>query len=1074
MLVRVPFSVASFVAAVALCAAAAVAADDPSRAASPQPSASPIAAASPAAAVPTLRWRGIGPSVSGGRVATVAGTDLDPALFYAGAAGGGLWKSVNGGIDWQPVFDKAGTQSIGAIAIAPKDANDVWVGTGEPWPRNDVIPGDGIYHSTDGGKTWTNAGLAQTSQIARVLIDPRDARHVIVAALGDPFRDSTERGVFRTTDGGKTWEKTLYAGPAVGASDLVRDPQNPDVLYAGLWRFRRSSWHLDSGGADDGIYKSSDGGTTWTRLSGKGLPTGTAGRIALAIAPSDRKRIYALIESSEGVLWRSDDAGASWSMVSSNTLANERPFYYSRIVVDPHEPNHLFSVSVKLAESNTGGKTWHASGRRLHGDHHDMWFSADGRVIIEANDGGVAFSRDNGATWVWHNTLPISQLYHAAFDLQRPYHVCGGLQDNGSWCAPVRTGDDRGILPQDWVKVAGGDGTFTVPDPRDPHIIYAAAGGGDNGGELFRTDTRKMSLTDISPYLRNQNVVPPSELTYRFNWETPLAFSPQRPQVLYAGGNVLFRSVDAGMHWTPISGDLTRNIKARQTLSGGIRLDVTGAETFDTLMSIAPSPARAGLIWVSTDDGVVQLTRDEGRHWANVSIPGVNEDSRIPVIEASHAAAGRAYAVIDRHFVGDRAPYAYVTDDYGKTWRSIVRGLPHAELHVVREDPANPNVLYAGTGKGVWWSEDRGESWNAFPATLPAVEVRDLAVQPRSGDLIAATHGRGIYILDDLTPLREHAAALSDGVRLFAPRETSALERSTPTVNARGASDDAPAVPLTFWQREPAKTAPWIDIADANGRVVRRFSGTHEDDDGSDVPNVPNAAGENRITWTLDGDPPTPWRRVAKWNRGPDSGAPVLSGTYRVRLHRDGKVYERPLRVLRDQKVTSRADELRGYEFLNGLSAELSSLDEALNGLDNVRLQLAERAPALKDAALAGRARAVAAEAKRIEDSISSQPVNDQDDDFLRDLLRERVLSMLNNLGAGKPPQSQVTEVTALAKESRAAVTAYRTFLQQQVGPLNAAFTSVGVVTLDLNALPPKTKPDPNADEHASRRSESE
>ncbi len=1071
MPLRVLFSVASFVAAAALYASPAVAADDPAHAPSPVPSA-PASAAPAAPAVPTLRWRSIGPSVSGGRVATVAGTDLDPALFYAGAAGGGLWKSVNGGIDWQPVFDKAGTQSIGAIAIAPKNANDVWVGTGEPWPRNDVISGDGIYHSTDGGKTWTNAGLAQTSQIARVLIDPRDARRVTVAALGDPFRESTERGVFRTGDGGKTWEKTLYAGPGVGASDLVMDPQNPDVLYAGLWRFHRSSWHLDSGGADDGIYKSSDGGTTWKRLVGNGLPTGITGRIALAIAPSDRKRIYATIESSEGVLWRSDDAGASWSMVSSNTLVNERPFYYSRIVVDPHDANHLFSVSVRLAESTTGGKTWHASGRHLHGDHHDLWFSADGRVIIEANDGGVAFSRDNGATWEWHNTLPISQLYHVAFDLERPYHVCGGLQDNGSWCAPVRTGDARGILPQDWQKVGGGDGTFTVPDPRDPHVIYAAAGGGDNGGEVFRVDTRTKRQTDISPYLRNQNVVPPSELAYRFNWETPLAFSPQLPQVLYAGGNVLFRSADAGMHWTPVSGDLTRNIKARQTLTGGVRLDVTGAETFDTLLSIAPSAVSAGLIWVSTDDGLVQLTRDEGRHWANVSIPGVDEDSRIPALEASHVAAGRAYAVIDRHFVGDRAPYAYVTDDYGKTWRPIVRGLPHAELHVVREDPANPNVLYAGTGKGVWWSEDRGATWKAFPATLPAVEVRDLVVQPRSGDLIAATHGRGIYVLDDLTPLREHAAASIDGVRLFAPREASPLRRFTPTVNPRGASDDAAAASLTFWQREPAKTAPWIEIADANGRIVRRFAGTHEDDHGSDVPNVPNAAGENRITWALDRDPPTPWRRVAKWDRGPDSGAPVLSGAYRVRLHRDGKVYERPLHVLRDPNLTSREDELRGDQFVNELCIELSVLDEALNGLDNVRLQLAERSPALKDAALADRARAVTAEAKRLEDTISSQPVNDQDDDFLRDLLRERVFSLLGNVGPGTPPQTQVAEATVLAKEGQAALAAYRSFVRNQVAPLNAAFTSAGLAAVDLNALPPKTKPDPNVDEHASRRPE--
>jgi photosystem II stability/assembly factor-like uncharacterized protein len=1073
MLVRVPLTVTSLIAALALCAGLAAAADDPQHQPSPSPAAAASPAPQPSAPAPSLAWRSIGPAVSGGRIATVAGTNLDPALFYAGAAGGGLWKSVNGGADWRPVFDKAGTQSIGAIAISPKNASDVWVGTGEPWPRNDVIPGDGIYHSTDGGKTWNNAGLTQTSQIARVLIDPRDPRRIIVAALGDPFRDNPERGVFRTTDGGKTWEKTLYAGPAVGASDLVMDPENPDVLYAGLWRFRRSSWHLDSGGADDGIYKSSDGGATWSHLSGNGLPAGTAGRIALAIAPSDRKRIYALIESPEGILWRSDDGGASWTNVSSNTLINERPFYYSRIVVDPHDADHLFSVSVKLAESRTGGKTWHASGSKLHGDHHDLWFSSDGRTIIEANDGGVAFSRDNGATWTWHNTLPVSQFYHVAFDLETPYHVCGGLQDNGAWCAPVRTGDDRGILPQDWLKVGGGDGTFVLPDPRDPRIVYSAAGGGDNAGELFRVDTRAKTQTDISPYLRNQNVVPPSELAYRFNWETPLAFSPLRPQVLYAGGNVLFRSEDRGMHWSAMSPDLTRNIKARQTLTGGVRLDVTGAETFDTLLSVAPSPLRAGTIWVSSDDGVVQLTRDEGRHWRNVSIPGVDADSRIPAIEASHASAGRAYAAVDRHFVGDRTPYVYATDDEGKTWRLIVRGLPHGEVHVVREDPANANVLYAGTGTGVWWSEDRGASWKAFPATLPAVEVLDLAVQPRSGDLIAATHGRGMYVLDDLTPLREHAAAVTDGVRLFTLRDALPVQRFTPTVNAHGSGADVAPASLTFWQREPAKTAPWIEIVDAHGSVVRRFAGTH-DEDGTDVPNVPNAAGVNRVAWSLDSNPPTPWRRAAKWDQGPDTGIPVLSGVYRVRLHRDGTVYERPLRVLRDRALRSADDEQRGYALAKSLSDELSALDDALNALDNVRLQVADRSASITDAALAERARAVATEAKRLEGTISSQPVNDQDNDFLRDLLRERVYSLLGNVASGTPSQAMVTEASVLQREGATALATYGTFVAKQIVPLNAALKAAGTTAFDLQAKPPKTKPDPNADEHASRRSESE
>ena len=521
------------------------------------------------------------------------------------------------------------------------------------------------------------------------------------------------------------------------------------------------------------------------------------------------------------------------------------------------------------------------------------------------------------------------------------------------------------------------------------------------------------------------------------------------------------------MHWTPISRDLTRNIRERQTLSGGpLTLDVTGAETFGTILCVAPSPVAAKTIWGSTDDGLVQLTRDGGAHWANVSIPGTDADGRIPAIEASHHAAGTAYAVVDRHYVGDRAPYVYVTADFGKTWRALAAGLPPGEVHVVREDPANPRVLYAGTGKGVWWSVDAGASWKPFPAPLPRVEVRDLAVQPVAGDLIAATHGRGIYVFDDLTALREGTAPAA---RLFPPRTASSLQRNSPSANARAAGSDPAPATFTFWQAAPAKSEPSFEIVDGHGAVVRHIGGTH-DEDGEDVPNVTNVAGYNRVAWELDRDPPTPWRRVAKWNRGPESGTPVLGGTYTVRLRRDGATYEQQLRVLPDRRAGSGRDELRGYVFANALYGELSSLDDALNGLDNVRLQLPERIAAIKDAALAERARTVLAEAKRIEGTISSQPVNNQDDDFLQDLLRERVLTFLSNLSPGAPPEPQLIEGAALHRDARVALAGYRTFVEGQVRPLSDALRAAGLGAIDLQALPAKTKPDPNADEHARRR----
>jgi photosystem II stability/assembly factor-like uncharacterized protein len=1052
--------------ALLLCASAAASAAEPERP-SPAPSASPAATPTPA---PSMQWRSIGPAIAGGRVATVAGTDLDPNLFYAGAAGGGVWRSTNGGIDWLPVFDKAGSQSIGAIAIAPHDKNDVWVGTGEPWPRNDVIPGDGLYHSVDGGKTWARRGLEQTSQIARVVLDPRDPKRILVAALGDPFREGTERGVFRSTDGGTSWTKTLSAGPSVGASDLAMDPKNPDVLYAGMWRFRRSSWSLTSGGDDDGIYKSTDGGASWKRVAGNGLPAGTTGRIALAIAPSDAKRIYAIVESKDGLLWRSDDAGATWKMTSSNTLIDERPFYYSRIVVDPHDADHLFSVSVLLAESTNGGRTWHVSGKRLHGDHHDLWIAANGRTILEANDGGVGVSRDGGGSWSWLNVLPIAQLYHVAYDLQRPYHLCGGLQDNGAWCGPVRTGDERGILPRDWYKVQGGDGTWVVPDPRDPQSIWSAAGGGDNGGTMTRFDQRTGNVFDVSPYLRDQNVVAPARLAYRFNWETPIAFDPFEAHTVYAGADVLFRTTDGGMSWKAISPDLTRNLRERQTLSGGpLTLDVTGAETFDTILAVAPSPLARKQIWISTDDGLVQLTRDGGAHWTRRAIPGVDADGRIPSIEPSHRSAGTAYAVVDRHFVGDRAPYVYVTHDFGTTWQKITSGLPASEVHVVREDPRNPNVLYAGTGKGVWWSSDAGRSWQVFPAPLPPVEVRDLAVHPVAGDLIAATHGRGIYVFDDLAAVRTTAPAAQAAMtaRFFPPRDAQPLQRYTGTVNERGAEDAAPAA-FTFWQAAPAKTAPTFEIADAHGRIVRHIAGTH-DENGEDVPNVSNAAGYNRVAWSLDRDPPVPWRRVAMWDRGPENGPPVPSGAYTVRMRRDGVTYAQHITVLRDGRLRSAADEAVGDAFAVAMYAELSQLDDALNGLDNLRVQLPDRIAAAADPGVAERARALADEAKRLEATISSQPVNNQDDDFLEDLLRERVLTFLGNLSPGPPTAPQRAEAAVLQREGSAALANYRAFVQNRVGLMNAALRAAGLGALDLNALPPKTKPDPNADEHARR-----
>ncbi len=1034
---------------------------------SPAPTAKPTAG-------PSLSWRSIGPAVSGGRVTSVMGSDLDPSLFFAGAAGGGLWQSTNGGTDFRSVTIPGASQSIGAIAIAPKDVKNVWVGTGEGWPRNDVIAGNGIFHSRDGGKTWNAAGLAKTSQIVRILIDPRDARHVIVAALGDPFKDSAERGVFATRDGGATWQSVLALSPSTGASDVAFDPANPDTLYAGMWDFRRSAWQLRSGGPTGGLYRSTDGGTTWTKLTGNGLPSGGTGRIAVAIAPSDPKRIYALIESPEGLLWRSDDGGTTWAKTSSNTLINERPFYYSRIAVDPHDRDHLFSVSVKLAESNTGGKTWHLSGRSIHGDHHDVWFANDGRTIYEGNDGGAVVSRDNGKTWDWRNVMPVSQFYHISVSAGRDYTICGGLQDNGSWCAPSDSHDALGILPNHWMSVSGGDGTWTAQDPSDPTEIFSSNGGGDNQGELTRYSTRTGQITDVSVYKRNQNVTPVRDLAYRFNWESPIVFSPRDAHVAYYGGNVLFRSTDRGMTWTQVSPDLTRNVRERQGLSGGpVTLDVTGAETFDTLLDVAPSPLDARTIWTASDDGLVHLTRDAGAHWSNLAVSGVDIDTRLPTIEASHANPARAYLVGDRHYVGDNKPYVFVTDDYGAHWRSIANNLRgDAFVRVVREDPKNANILYIGGEDGVQWSRDRGLTWEKFPADLPPVSVRDLRVQPEANDLVAATHGRGIYVFDDLRPLQERA----NGVALFTPRDTIVFERRSTTVNAKvpGANPAGPAL-ISFTQDAPATQTPAIEILDSHGTVVRHISGAHPVD-GADEPLVPNRTGLNRVAWDGTSDAPTPWRRAPAWESGPENGTPVPSGTYTIVLHRDGLTKRATFKLINDPRmVGSPASERAGIAMMASLTAELSSIDDALNVLDNLKLQLPERVTTLKQSpandAIVARSTALLAKIDTVVHTLTSSPINDQDNDFLQDLLRERIMSLMGSASIATPPQAQVIEARALAREYDTAMAGYRAFITAEVTPLAQSLGGAGLA-LDLNARPKTVPIDPNADEHARRREE--
>ncbi len=1004
--------------------------------------------ASPDGPFSGLHFRNVGPQVSGGRLGAVAGTDADASLYYAGAAGGGVWKTTNAGQSWKPVFDAQDVQSIGALAIDPLNENVVWAGTGEGAPRNDVIAGDGVYRSSDGGKTWQSDLKLRNALVSRILVDPRDPKTVVVGVLGDPFADSSDRGVYRTVDGGQTWKKTLYVDERTGVSDLASTPSAPGVVYAGMWEYRRTGWSSTSGGPSGGLYRSSDFGATWQRLSGSGLPTGQTGRIGVAIAPSNPQRVYALIESKQGLLWRSDDGGGTWQPISANTLMDERPFYYTHVFVDPTDENHLWTLSVEIGVSNDGGKTWRVGAHGVHGDNHGMWISRDAKRIIEANDGGPSFSFDDGASWAMPHNLPIAQLYHVGFDRERPYHVCAPLQDNGVWCGPSDGLSGAGISSSQWLSMGGGDGTYVMPDPLDSNLVWYSSGGGSAQGELGYTDLRSGAVVYAQPYMRDQNAVAPKDLRYRFNWEEPFAFDPFDPHRLWVGGNVMFATRDRGRHWRQISSDLTRNDKAHQNMTGGITLDVTGAETSDTILYIEPSRVRRGMIWVGTDDGLVQLTQDAGAHWRNVTPHVPVPFGRFASVSASTVNAETAYAVYDAHMVGDRTPYVYATHDFGAHWRNIATGLPpEMPARCVRIDPRNPQLIYVGLDNGLWASFDAGSHWQNLTLDMPAAAIRDVQVQPDADDLLLATHGRAIYILDDLQPLQRYAAVQSGAGRahLFPPRPAYQWNLHS-FYGTRVDGSDPPYGAIVTYYLPTAQSGVRAEILDSSGSVVRHFTATQ----------ASGKAGLNRLSWDTTQDKPVDWEFTPKWNQGAASGAPVVPGTYTFVLHAGGQTVRAPLVVRQDPRTNFTAAQLRsGFESMRALLADFGRVDAALNRLSTVMNEAPLRATTLSahgQTPLAARIVHAGGQAHSLLMTITQNPMNDQDDDFLTDILRERLQWAIDYASGnfGPFPQAQLEQAAQLHALTDDRMRAAAAFEQNEVRPIDAA--------LQQQHLPPLTK----------------
>jgi photosystem II stability/assembly factor-like uncharacterized protein len=848
-----------------------------------------------------LAFRSIGPATPSGRVDDLAVLASDPTTFYVAMATSGIYKTTNGGTTFTSVFDNEGTGSIGAIAIAATDANLVWAGTGEGNNRQSSSWGDGVYKSTDGGRSWKNMGLRSSKQIAKVVVDPVDFNVVYVASLGDLWAAGGERGVFKTIDGGITWQRVLFVDDDTGATELVMDPSNNKTLYAATYQRRRAQWGMNGGGPGSGIWKSTDAGQTWTRIE-TGLPAGPKGRIGIDVYRRNPNVLYARVEHPSGSgVYRTDDGGANWRKLSD---VNPRPMYFSQIRVDPQTDSRIYVLGVQLHVSDDGGRTFRNDGaERIHVDHHALWINpADPEHLIIGNDGGVSISHDRAATWVWMPNLLGAQAYHVEFDMQSPYHVCAGLQDNNTWCGPSAVRTNSGIANDDWYVVSGGDGFQPLMDPNDSNIVYAES----QDGRMNRIDRTTNERQTVRPEPAELKPFEPSP--YRFNWDTAMQLSPFDSATVYIGANLVLKSTDRGRSYQPISPDLTTNTD-RETLSimgvAGKDAQIAkndGVSSFGNIVTLEESAARQGVVWTGSDDGVVSVTQDSGKTWTNVTskIPGVPKWTYVADVLPSRAAAGTAYVAFDGHRGGDYNTYVFATTDYGATWRSIVGNLPKGEVvRSLAEDRKNPDLLYLGTETALWVSWNRGGQWTRLKANLPTMPIYEIKTHPRENDLILASHARGIWILDDLSVIQEWSKAASSDAFMFASEPAVIMNAANDQM--KGFEGDrlflgqnpAPGATLAYVLKADAKDVKFT-IKDQSGTVVREISG--------EPMRNRNKAGLNIVKWELRLQPlrplpPAPGApAVAQaggggggFGGGGNNGPFVLPGTYRATLNVDGR-----------------------------------------------------------------------------------------------------------------------------------------------------------------------------------------
>ncbi|MBA2687979.1 MAG: glycosyl hydrolase, partial [Gemmatimonadaceae bacterium] len=966
----------------------------PVRSLSPQAVAASTASAYDTSAFAALKWREIGP-FRGGRSVAVAGSPSRPHEYYFGTTGGGVFKTTDGGMTWAPVSDNYFGGSVGGIGISSSNPDIVYVGTGEHTIRGNVSLGDGMFKSSDAGKTWKAIGLGDSHQISRVRVHPTDPNIVYVSVQGHVWGPSRERGVFKTTDGGATWKNVLFRNDSTGASDLVLDASNPAVLYAGMWQANRTPWKLVSGGAGSGLFKSTDAGETWTELTrNTGLPAGIIGKVGITVSPVKPARLWALIEADSGGVFRSDDAGATWTKMNTDRRLRQRAWYYTKIFADPKDSNTVYALNTGLYRSTDGGKTFRPI-QVPHGDNHDLWIAPnDPQRMINGNDGGANVSFTAGRTWT-EQDYATAQFYHVTTTNHFPYRVCGSQQDNSTLCGPSRS--DGGIDNDQWYGVGGGESGYIAVRPDSPNVVYA----GSYGGYLTRFDENTRFTRDVNPWPDNPMGHDAADARYRFQWTFPIVISPHDPKTLYVGSSVVFKSTNNGQSFSAISPDLTRHDPRTLGASGGpITKDQTSVEYYATVFTIAESPRQAGVIWAGSDDGLVHVTRDAGKSWTNVTPPGMPDFARVSLIEVSPHSPGTAYVAANRYQMDDLKPYIYRTTDFGKTWTFVVNGIPATEfVRVVREDPVRRGLLYAGTERSVWISFNEGATWQSLRRNLPLVPVHDFAV--REGDLIAATHGRSFWILDDLSALRQlNQGTTARSAQLFKPRNVYRADfRGGGGTGAAGGHPSGQNPPngavVYYWLKDKNQTVT-LEFLDSKGSLIRKFTSIQDSTVRSDSlrtdsirrnrddslrragvnpdsarrtearseetpaedgprrtpppPRVPDKTGLNSFAWNLYYPELVSFENLIMWAAG-TQGAMALPGNYSVRMTvGNAPPQTQSFTLVQDPRSdATQADLVEQFNFLKRIGDRVNEANNAVRTIRNLRAQLVARNTGLSD-----------------------------------------------------------------------------------------------------------------------------